>query len=152
MNRITIKKLLDIALPIFGIILELYYRNFCGTACSYLRGTIFGADLVLVGILLMGALLVLNLPFPARRRSFVDQSRAMMLSGSLGGEVLLVRFQIVNDVYCSYCLVFGLVVLVLFILNFRAMNRFLAAASFVAGLLLFHFFFEGSVLPLFPGF
>lgn len=151
MNRITLRKVLNIFLPIIGIVLEIYY-SICDTACSYLKGTIFGVDLVLVGILLMGVLLVLNLPFLARQRFLVDQSRAMMLSGALGGEVLLVHFQIVNDVYCSYCIAFGLLVLLLFILNFRAMNRLLAAASFVAGLLLFHFFFEGSLVPLFFGF
>lgn len=150
MSRVAARKVLNISLPVLGIGLEIFY-SICDTACSYLQGTLFGVDLVLVGILLMAALLVLNLPFPARHRFFVDQSRAMLLSGALGGEVLLVRFQVVNDVFCSYCIAFGVLVLLLFMLNFRAMNRLLAAASFVAGLLLFHFFFEGSVMPLFFG-
>ncbi|MDD5475081.1 MAG: hypothetical protein PHU03_01045 [Syntrophales bacterium] len=150
MNLTNIRKRLNISLPILGIALGIFY-DICDTACSYLHGTLFGVDLVLVGIFLMGALLVLNVPFLSRKRFFVDQSRTMLLSGALGGEVLLVRFQIVNDVYCPFCIVFGMLVLFLFMINFRPMNRILAVASFVAGLLLFRFFFEGSLIPLFFG-
>ncbi len=150
MGRTSVRTILNISVPILGIALEIFY-SICDTSCSYLQGSIFGVDLVLVGILFMGALLVLNLPVLARQRFFVDQSRAVLLSGALGGEVLLLRFQIVNNVYCPYCLAFGALILLLFVLNFRAMNRILAAASFLAGVLLFYFFFEGSTMPLFYG-
>nr|HPN09599.1 hypothetical protein [Syntrophales bacterium]HQK79278.1 hypothetical protein [Syntrophales bacterium] len=74
---------------------------------------------------------------------------AESISGALGGEVLLVRFQIVNDTYCSYCLAFGLCVLVLFAVNFPRMNKMLALGAFGAGVGAFWLFFRGTILPLY---
>jgi hypothetical protein len=74
----------------------------------------------------------------------------MMLSGALGGEVLLVRFQIVHDIYCPFCLAFGLCIVVLCAANFMKMNKYLALGAFLVGVAAFALFFEGSVLPLYP--
>jgi hypothetical protein len=72
----------------------------------------------------------------------------MMLAGAVGGEMLLVRFQIVNDTYCPFCLVFGLCVLALFAVNFPRMNKHLSLVAFCAGIGAFALFFQGSILPL----
>ncbi len=134
----------NVALPVAAIIIILYYKT-CGSSCSYLRGTLFGVDLAVVGILFMAALFVLNFTPTAG-----NHLRTMLLCGALGGETILVRFQIINDLYCRFCLAFGFIVLILFALNFKSMNRYPALASFLGGLVLFFFFFQGSVvMPLF---
>lgn len=141
-------KTLNIALPVAGMGLVLYYR-ICDTLCAYITGSFLGVDLKYIGILFMVALLILNLPAATAYRAFVGHLRTMMLAGALGGEVILIRFQVVHETFCPYCLAFGLCVLFLFAVNFTAMNKYLAAASFLAGIGAFALLFEGSVLPLY---
>jgi hypothetical protein len=150
MNSDKILKILNILLPIIGIGLMVFYEV-CDTTCSSLRGTFLGIDLKYIGILFMAVLLVLTI-IPAVSSAFsasVKHLRTMMLSGALGGEVLLVRFQVVHETFCPFCLAFGLCLLTLFIFNFKSMNRYLAWACFFAGIGAFALFFEGSILPLY---
>jgi len=97
----------------------------------------------------MVVLAVIHLPGLGRFEVPVRNVRTGLLSGAMGGEVVLIRFQLVHDVYCAYCLAFCAVVLLLFILNARTMNLVPAVGSAAAGALCFYFFFDGSVLPLF---
>jgi hypothetical protein len=106
-------------------------------------------DLQWIGILFMAVLLVLSL-LPASRWAVpMRYLRTLMLSGALGGEVLLVRFQIVHDTYCPFCLVFSSCILILFAANYTQMQRYLAWGSFLAGIAAFALFFEGSLVPLY---
>lgn len=123
--------------------------GFCNTACSSLRGTFLGVDLQVIGILYMAVLFALTLPPASRFAKSVNHLRTMMLAGALGGEVLLVRFQVVSDLYCSFCLTFGLCIVALFAANFTKMNKYLALSAFLAGAVAFALFFKGSVLPLY---
>jgi len=141
-------KIINLIFPIIGIGLMIFY-DVCDTSCSALRGTFWGVDLKYVGILFMSALLVLNLPSVSRHVTPVSHLRTMMLSGALGGEFLLVRFQMAHDTYCLFCLAFGLCVLILFAANILKMNRYLALGAFLAGLGAFALFFKGSMLPLY---
>jgi hypothetical protein len=141
-------KILNLIVPVIGAMLMVFYEV-CDTSCSALRGTFLGVDLKYVGILFMAALLALNLPPVARYAVPVSHLRTMMLAGALGGEILLVRFQIDHDTYCPFCLFFGLCVLVLFAANIPKMNKYLALGAFLAGLGAFALFFAGSVLPLY---
>jgi len=145
----TIRKWINIAVPVIGIGLLIFY-GVCDTSCSSLRGTLLGIDLKIVGILFMVVFLG-TLPFDGRPAlaAPLEGLRTMMLAGAMGGEMLLVRFQIVNDTYCPFCLAFGLCLLTLFAGNFPRMNRYLAAAAFVAGIGAFGLFFKGSLLPLY---
>jgi hypothetical protein len=72
-----------------------------------------------------------------------------MLAGALGGELLLVRFQIVHQTFCPFCLAFALCLAVLFAVHFPRMHKGLALAAFAAGVAAFALFFQGSVLPLY---
>lgn len=134
--------------PIIGIGLMVFYEV-CETSCSYLQGTFAGVDLKYIGIFFMAALLAVSLPFASRYETPVNHLRTMMLAGALGGEILLVHFQIVHETYCPFCVAFGLCILILFTSNIGKMNKYLAAGSFVAGVSAFWLFFEGSVLPLY---
>lgn len=141
-------KITNILFPVIGIGVMVFY-DVCSTGCSALQGSFLGMDLKWLGILFMAVLLVLAL-LPAARWSVpVGRLRTLMLSGALGGEVMLVHFQIVYDTYCPFCLVFGACILILFISNYVRMNRYLAWGAFLAGIAAFALFFEGSVLPLY---
>jgi hypothetical protein len=141
-------KIVNLILPIIGVGLMVFYEV-CDTSCSSLRGTFGGVDLKYVGILFMLVLLALCLPPVSRYAVPVSHLRTMMLSGALGGEMLLVRFQIDHDTYCPFCLAFGLCVLILLAANIPKMNKYLALGAFLAGLGAFALFFKGSVLPLY---
>ena len=141
-------KIINLIFPIIGVGLMVFYEV-CDTSCSSLRGTFWGVDLKYVGILLMSLLMVLNLPPVSRYAIQVSHLRTMMLSGALGGEIPLVRFQMIHDTYCPFCLAFGLCVLILFAANFLKMNKYLVFVALLAGLGAFALFFKGSVLPLY---
>jgi uncharacterized membrane protein len=148
MTRDHVMKIINVAFPIIGVGLMVFY-GVCDTSCSSLQGTFMGLDLTVIGILYMVALLAMVLLPVSRWAASVVHLRTMLLSGALGGEVLLVRFQVVNDTYCPFCLAFGSCILVLFAANFMKMNRYLALGAFLAGIAAFALLFEGSVLPLY---
>jgi hypothetical protein len=141
-------KIVNIIFPIIGLGLMVFYE-ICDTSCSFLRGTLGGVDLKYIGIIFMSVLLALNLRPFYRYAIPVGHVRTMMLSGALGGEILLVRFQIVHDTYCLFCLAFGLCVLIIFAVNFMKMNKYLALMALPVGLGAFAIFFKGTVLPLY---
>lgn len=138
----------NVILPLLGMGLMIFY-SLCDTSCRYLKGNLLGMELQDVGIFFMGLLLALNLPLPNRCGNMGEYLRTALISGALGGEVLLVRFQIVNDTYCPLCLAFGACVVALFAVNFAVMRKPLALGAFLAGLGVFSLFFSGSVLPLY---
>lgn len=144
----TIRRSFNVILPLIGMGLLIFY-SFCDTSCRYLKGDLLGMELQDVGIIFMGLLLALNLPLPGRYGDMGEHLRTALISGALGGEALLVRFQIVNDTYCPLCLAFGACVVVLFAVNFAAMRKPLALGAFLAGLGVFSLFFSGLVLPLY---
>jgi len=125
------------------------FYGVCDTSCSSLQGTFFSVDLKVIGILYMAALLALTLPPASHYATSVNHLQTMMLSGALGGEILLVRFQIVHDTYYPFCLAFGFCVVALFIANFMKMNKYLALGAFLAGIAAIALFFNGSILPLY---
>lgn len=148
MTREKLVKTVNLLLPVLGIAIIFFYAV-CDTDCSYLKGTFLGVDLKALGILYMAALLALTIPFAQGYPQLVNHLRTMMLSGALGGEVILVRFQVINDIYCQFCLAFGLCILALFTVNFNQMQKHLALGAFLAGIAAFALFFTGSILPLY---
>ncbi|MFH2119726.1 MAG: hypothetical protein ABIJ25_04940 [Pseudomonadota bacterium] len=148
MTRDQVLKIINIAFPAIGVGLMIFY-GVCDTSCSSLQGTFLGVDLKVIGILYMAVLLSLTLSPASRWAASVHHQQTMLLSGALGGEILLVRFQVVQDTYCPFCLAFGSCILVLFAANFTKMNKHLALGAFLAGIATFALFFDGSVLPLY---
>jgi len=148
MTRTKVLKIINAVFPVIGIGLMIFYEV-CDTSCSSLQGTFFSLDLKVIGILYMAVLLALTLPPATRYATSVNYLRTMLLSGALGSEILLVRFQIVHDTYCPFCLAFGFCIVALFTANFIQMNKYLALGAFLAGIAVFSLFFKGSVLPLY---
>jgi len=138
----------NLILPLIGMGLMIFYQA-CDTSCSYLQGTFWGVDLKIVGMLFMAVLLASALPPASRYPVPVNLTRTMMLSAAVGAEILLVRFQMVQETYCPFCLAFGICVLALFAANFSRMKKYLALIAFLAGAGAFTLFFKGSVLPLY---
>ena len=101
MRNILIRKnhWINIGLFIVGIVIALLY-SVCEESCTYLQGSIFGVKLNYLGILFMGVLALSNLL--KRNAIFL-----ILLSFGIGAELYLIGFQIMNSMYCSYCLSFG---------------------------------------------
>jgi hypothetical protein len=102
---------MTIALALIGIVLMFFY-TVCDTSCSYLKGDIFGIDLKDIGIGYMLAIIGLA---SFKQRALV---RSLFASG-IGVEVYLVAFQFREDVFCPFCLAFGAVVVLAFILHYE---------------------------------
>ncbi len=148
MKSRNVVNIINVVLPVIGIGLMIYY-NVCNTSCSSLKGTLLGIDLKIIGIIFMASLLIINLVSVFRNVTLIGHLRTIMLSVGIGGEVILIWFQVMHNTYCPFCLAFGMCILILFAVNFIKMNRSLAFVSFLAGLGVFALFFNGSILPLY---
>jgi thiol:disulfide interchange protein DsbA len=105
------RNLITIVLSAIGIGVMAYY-DYCDTACSYLKGDIWGIDLKWVGIAYMTAIIV----FAAFKQT--PFLRALLAAG-LGVEVHLYAFQIQHDIYCPFCLAFSIILVTSFIINYE---------------------------------
>jgi uncharacterized membrane protein len=105
------RDIMTIALALIGIALMFFY-SVCDTSCSYLKGDIFGIDLKYIGIAYMLAIIALAL---FKQMALVR----ILLASGIGVEVYLVAFQFREDVFCSFCLAFGAIVVLAFILNYE---------------------------------
>lgn len=130
----------NLVLPLIGIGLIIYY-SLCGLSCAYLKGGVFGIDLTYMGLIFAGLLFVLTL-------LKWESIRLFLLSAAVGTEVYLVAFQVQQGVYCPYCLLFGVVLIALFVLNFHVSRKLLITISVLLGFLFFLLFFEGFARPV----
>lgn len=135
------KHWLNVLLALIGMVIPLLYY-LCEGSCAYLKGSIFSIDLKYMGTFYMGLLVLFNL----LRRSSIA---LFLLSFGLGAEIYLIVFQISHFTACYYCLSFGAVILILFLLNFDMSKKILITASLILGFILFSIFFQGSVTPLY---
>ena len=102
---------ITIILAVIGIGLMAFYAV-CDTSCSYLRGDIFGIDLKYVGVGYMAFIILLALIKQA------DLLR-MLVAAGIGVEVFLVSFQVSENVFCPFCLSFGIMVLLMYLINYE---------------------------------
>ena len=130
---------INIILACVAVGLEVYY-SICGGACSYLKGDLIGIPLQYVGMAFMACAVLLSL-FKA------DRLLLALFSAGVGVEAYLVGFQIWHNTYCAYCLAFGGIVMMLFLLNFDRTRKWIAIISIALALILFPLFFEGSLTP-----
>jgi hypothetical protein len=144
----VVTKTLNVLLPLIGIGLMLVYE-YCDTSCSYFKGSFLGIDLKWVGVTYMVILFLGAFAFQNSASPFVGHLRTILISAAVGVEFFLIGFQVVKDAYCPFCLAFSACIFVLFGINFSGMNRWIMAASVLAGLLGFTLFFEGQAGPRF---
>ena len=102
---------ITIMLAVIGIGLMAFY-TVCDTACSYLRGDIFGIDLKYIGVAYMAVIIILALLKQA------DLIR-MLVAAGIGVEVFLVSFQVSENVFCPFCLSFGIIVILMYLINYE---------------------------------
>lgn len=88
-----------------------------------------------MGMLILSNLLKRNLIF------------LFLLCFGMGAELYLIGFQITNSVYCYYCLSFGAVIFLLFLLNLERSKKIFITISVVFGLIFFSVLFKGSATP-----
>lgn len=137
------RQIATILLAIAGVIVAVVYA-LCPGTCSALRGTLFSLDLKWVGITFMT---VIGIVAAVGLRPFVF----LLTASAVGAEIVLVAFQVRNDVYCVYCLAFGAIAASLFLINCKWSRSWLTTAliAVLFGFLLFAAFFKGSVLPVY---
>jgi thiol-disulfide isomerase/thioredoxin len=133
------KYVINILLAFVAVGLEVYY-SICGGACSYLRGDLIGIPLQYVGMAFMACVVLLSL-------LKTDVLLLAILSAGVGVEAYLVGFQVWYNTYCPYCLAFGGIIMILFLLNFDRTRKWIAIVSMALALILFPLFFEGSLTP-----
>ena len=114
--------------------------SLCSESCTHLRGSTLGLDLKYLGMLYMGSVL-------AAGGLGKNAACAILLSLGLGGEVFLLGFQVMNGVYCPYCLAFAAVVLVLFAIHLERIRPSTAILFAAIGFSVFLSFFSGSPMP-----
>ena len=134
-----VKRIVNISLCIAAIVVIFFYI-FCAGSCRYLKGNIFGLDLKYIGLVYMAVIIGLNL----LKKDFLN---SVALAAGLGGEIFLVAFQIREGRFCPFCVIFGAIVIVLFILNLKRFRLPIIAAAIVAGFFFFYFFFHGALVP-----
>jgi hypothetical protein len=131
------KYLLNIILAAAAAGIMVFY-SLCTTSCSYLKGDLLGLDLKYVGIFFMMIIIALS----AMKQ---DLFLLILLSGSVGVEIFLVIFQVKADLYCPFCLAFGVILLLMFFLNMDLHRKRVMALCIVLGYLSFLLFFVGTV-------
>jgi thiol:disulfide interchange protein DsbA len=137
------RRAINIILSLMAIILVVLY-SVCGDSCTYLRGTLLGVDLRWAGVAFMAAVMIVSF---LKKDIFL----LVLLAAGVGAEIYLVGFQIYHGVYCPYCLLFGAILILLFIVNFRMPRVRQAALGLAGGFLVFLIFFEGMVTPVYAG-
>jgi protein-disulfide isomerase len=135
------KHILTVVLALIAVGIELYYMT-CTSSCSYLRGDILGIGLQYIGIAFMVVVTVLSIIKK-------DLLLLMLLSTGVGAEIYLVGFQIWHNKYCLYCLLFGGLLVVQFLINLDWKKRKTVFLSMGMALLLFPIVFHGSVTPVY---
>ncbi|MEW6215355.1 MAG: hypothetical protein AB1478_09195 [Nitrospirota bacterium] len=135
------KHWINIILFFAGVVIVVLY-SICEESCRYLRGSIFNIDLKYLGLFYMGILTLFNI----LKRELIF---LFLLSLGTGAELYLIGFQIKNSIYCSYCLLFGAIIFLLFLLNFERTKKVLIIISIVIGFIMFSFLFESSVTPVY---
>ncbi len=105
------RKILTVALAVIGIGTIWYYLQ-CSDSCAYLKGGIFGIDLKYIGIPFMAFVIL------AALAGWSGLLRIILAAG-IGGEFFLIGYQISQSIFCPYCLVFALTLILAFAVNHR---------------------------------
>jgi len=131
-------------------ILTIVIGQLCASMCAFIEGDILGIDLNIFGILFYSLLLVLLLVYEkVFRGDWLMKAVAAVACVGVGAELILIKFQVENSVYCPKCLISGFFFLVMFFLVARHLKKWVIILLIAAGLLFTSFTFNGSVIPVY---
>jgi protein-disulfide isomerase len=133
--------ILTIILALIAMGIEFYY-SICAGSCSYLKGDVFGIGLQYIGIAFMVVIIILSILKK-------DLLLLLQLSAGVGVEIYLVGYQIWHNTYCAYCLIFGGILMVQFLINLDWQKKKTIFIVMAAALLIFPIVFHGSVTPVY---
>jgi uncharacterized membrane protein len=129
-------------------ILTIVIGQLCAEKCAFIRGDILGIDLNIFGILFYSLLLVSLLVYRKfYPEGWLMKAIAAVASAGVGAELILIKFQVENNVYCPKCLISGFFFLVMFFLVARHLKKWVIILLIAAGLLFTSFTFNGAVIP-----
>lgn len=133
-------------------ILTIVIGQLCAARCAFIQGDILGIDMNIFGILFYSLLLVSLLVY---RKFYPEEwlmkAIAAVASAGVGAELVLIKFQVENSVYCPKCLISGFFFLVMFFLVARHLKKWVIILLIAAGLLFTSFTFNGAVIPSYAG-
>jgi len=139
-QTVIVRKRLFTQLLSFIAAATLLFYTWCHTTCAYLKGTFLGIDLLHIGIVFTAFTILLT-------ALKYDSVLIALLSSAAGVESFLVGQQIVQNVYCPYCLIFGVTIFLQFFMNFDVRKaRTLVIAMVVSGAV-FPLLFNYSEIP-----
>ncbi len=118
----------------------MFSYSLCQSSCRYLTGNLWGLDLKYLGILFMALVLLLVV---LNRPVFY----LTLLAAGVGGEAYLIGYQFSTGIYCPFCLAFGVIVILMFAINFDRTKIPLTVIAASLGLLFLTFTFKGAVTP-----
>ncbi len=128
--------------------LTIIIGQLCAAKCAFIQGDILGIDLNIFGMLFYALLLVsLLVHGKLYSEDWLMKAIAAVASAGVGAELILIKFQVENNVYCPKCLISGFFFLVLFFLVVRHLRKWVIILLIAAGLLFTSFTFNGSVIP-----
>jgi len=129
-------------------ILTIVIGQICAEKCAFIQGDILGIDLNIFGILFYSVLLISLLVYKKLYpEDWLMKTIAAVASMGVGAELVLIKFQVENNVYCPKCLISGFFFLVMFFLLARSLKKWVIILLIAAGLLFTFFTFNGSIIP-----
>ncbi|MCX7856995.1 MAG: thioredoxin domain-containing protein [Deltaproteobacteria bacterium] len=122
-----------------SIFVEYLYTR-CVYACPTLKGYFLNVELEYVGIIFM-----IFIGFLSIMRK--DDLVLLFLSLGVGAEIFLLGYQVYHGVYCVYCLIFGGILMLQFLMHYKKEKWKLIVCLIVIGLSVFGFLFKGGPAP-----
>lgn len=129
-------------------ILSIIVGQLCKGMCSYLEGDILGLDLNVVGIGFYSILLIATLLYSKYNpMDWLMKATAGLASLGMGAELVLVKFQVFNSVYCPKCLVSGSFFVVFFLIVAHHLKKWVVVLLILLGVFFTSLTFSGSIVP-----
>jgi thiol:disulfide interchange protein DsbA len=120
----------------------------CANACAFIRGDILGLDLNIFGILFYSLLLVIAVLYrKVYPKEWLMKALAAIASIGMGAELILIKFQVQNGVYCPKCLISGFFFVVMFFVVAPHLKKWVVILLVFLGVFFASFTFSGSVIP-----
>lgn len=123
------RRLINVILPIVAIVVIYSYIT-CTSSCPLIKGYLAGIKLEHLGLIYMVGVLIFSL---LKERIYL----LSLLSLGFGSEIFLISYQIHLGTFCPYCLIFGGLLILQFIINFERKEMRLLILLTIIGLLIF---------------